>query len=62
MNSSTNITLGGEAGTRANITKLDTAKQPYFTIAGVRITFTDVNEYGVQYHITDTMAESQSAK
>ena len=62
LNSSTNITLGGEAGARPNITKLDTAKQPYFTTSGVRITFTDVNEYGVQYHITDTIAESQSEK
>jgi len=62
LNSSTSIALGGETGPRPNITKLDTAKQPYFTIAGVRITFTDVNEYGVQYQITDTMAEHQSAK
>jgi hypothetical protein len=56
LNPSTNVSLGGKAEAEPSITKLDTAKQSYFTIAGVRVTFRDVNEYGVHYNITDMMA------
>ena len=55
---SANVTHGGSSVPESRVTKLDTAKQPYLNIAGVRVTFTDVSEYNVQYTITDTMAGS----
>ena len=55
---SANVTLGGSSVPESRVTKLDTAKQSYLNIAGVRVTFTDVSEYNVQYTITDTMAGS----
>tara|TARA_B110001469_G_C9499394_1_gene249459 strand:- start:153 stop:674 length:522 start_codon:yes stop_codon:yes gene_type:complete len=56
LNVSASVSLGGKNELKPYITKVDTAKQSYFIIAGIRVTFTDVNEYGVQYTIEDMMA------
>ncbi len=52
---STSVSLGDQSGFRPYLTKLDTAKQREITVAGIRVTFTDVQEYSVQYTIEDTM-------
>lgn len=56
VDASTSVTIGNE-GASPYLTKLDTSKQKDITVAGIRVTFTDVQEYSVQFTLEDSYSK-----